>query len=438
MKKRTDLHKSVFASPGLGGLVQKDGAASPSLEDSVPGSPSGSGPTAIVALSRRRQAVVDADLARRVQMKPWRWRLRAHKPQAYCLVFDGPGERPREVLMHHLVLGLAGGETVIHRNHNGLDNRRANLQVATKGEAAAHAKTRGSEPGVWWDSADSQWHAEVVGLTGVSNLGTFDSDALASEAVRAARRSAAVPMTVAKLLQSMAEAEAPTPQSVAVAHPLPMPRSSVPPRKVRAPTNNTGIAGVTYDCQANGYIVRVGKTVRRIKTRAQAAALASDLITELRQMSRTVGPREVVTKLGRFGVLVDVEVAAWLWRTGTWQVRRRTDRTLEVRRSRPGRADPDAHYLTAARYLYGAGPEERVEFINGDQLDLRVANLRLVAAPQKKPPQPKAPKVRPKLSDDYKKLQELTRQWFSGPDAELANGRRLASSAVRTHAGHRA
>jgi hypothetical protein len=179
---------------------------------------------------------------------------------------------------------------------------------------------------------------------------------------------------------------------------------------VRAPRSNTGVAGVTYDRKNRRFVVRVGRTTRSFKSLAAAAAAAGDLITSFGQGNRDVGPREVITKLGRFEVLLDAEVANWLWSTGKWAVRRRSDRSLEVRRRPVSGGHPDTEFLTAAPYIYGAGPGERVVFINGDRLDLRVANLRLVPVPRKAPAAPKTPNERPRISEERKMLREMGRQ----------------------------
>jgi hypothetical protein len=128
---------------------------------------------------------------------------------------------------------------------------------------------------------------------------------------------------------------------------------------------------VTHDEKNRRFVVRVGRITRSFMSLAAATSAARDLIMAFGQGNRDVGPREVITKLGGFEVLLDAEVANWLWSTGKWTVRRRSDRALEIRRQRVSDGQPDAEYLTAPRYIYGAGPGERVVFVNGDQLDLR-------------------------------------------------------------------
>lgn len=403
MKNCLDLANPAFAGLRPGAPLEGDGTARLSLETAA-GKPSGLARGKAIPLSRGQLAAVDADFAEQAGRVPWRWRSRAGKPQAYCLVSSGPGLPGREVLMHHLVLGLCNGEVVIHRNHNGLDNRRANLCVATKSEVAAHAATRGNAPGVWHDPADGLWHAEVIGVDGVVDLGAFDTNTAASEAVRRARpRRELPPMPPVECHTTALATQQPAPRA-------PTPRPLPPHRQMRAPRNKTGVAGVTHDEKNRRFVVRVGRITRSFMSLAAATSAAGDLITAFGQGNRDVGPREVITKLGGFEVLLDAEVANWLWSTGKWTVRRRSDRALEIRRQRVSDGHPDAEYLTAPRYIYGAGPGERVVFVNGDQLDLRVANLRLEPVQQKAPAAPKVPKERPKISEEYKLVREIGRQ----------------------------
>ena len=65
------------------------------------------------------------------------------------------------VLMHRLLLGITDRHIdVDHINHNGLDNRRSNLRVATRSQNLAHSRPRGRFKGVSRGNSKSEtWTA---------------------------------------------------------------------------------------------------------------------------------------------------------------------------------------------------------------------------------------------------------------------------------------
>lgn len=71
-------------------------------------------------------------------VSPYRWALGSHGyATAYvkgsCRKVDGK-YRTQQVLMHRLIAGAPKGKQVDHVNHNKLDNRRANLRLASSSE----------------------------------------------------------------------------------------------------------------------------------------------------------------------------------------------------------------------------------------------------------------------------------------------------------------
>lgn len=97
----------------------------------------------------------------------------------------------RLVYMHRLIANTPDDRVTDHRNNDGLDNRRANLRTATRGQNNAHTGKRrtyaGRESasafkGVGWDSARGRWraHAKIDGRNRF--LGRFDSEVEAARA----------------------------------------------------------------------------------------------------------------------------------------------------------------------------------------------------------------------------------------------------------------
>ena len=75
--------------------------------------------------------------------------------------------RQRNVRMHREILGEPKGKIIDHINHNGLDNRRVNLRVATRQQNAWNKrKQRGKcslqYKGVTWLKRVGKWQARIV------------------------------------------------------------------------------------------------------------------------------------------------------------------------------------------------------------------------------------------------------------------------------------
>jgi hypothetical protein len=90
-----------------------------------------------------RAAVVDDEDYELVMQYKWHVYERELKgrpmgPYAYTAIRDGSGKR-KPVMMHRLITGLKGAD---HVNHNGLDNRRANLRAATRFENSRNTRSR--------------------------------------------------------------------------------------------------------------------------------------------------------------------------------------------------------------------------------------------------------------------------------------------------------
>lgn len=85
----------------------------------------------------------------------------------------------RNVMERVLGRPLAKGEVVDHINHNGLDNRRSNVRLATQSQNMANQylsdRNKSGFKGVRWDSDRQRW-ATSIGVNGeVVHLGRFTS-----------------------------------------------------------------------------------------------------------------------------------------------------------------------------------------------------------------------------------------------------------------------
>jgi hypothetical protein len=87
-------------------------------------------------------AIVDDDLFEELSAFRWKAVRNAGGNHTYAVrsVKESDG-RSRDIRMHRLVLGYRGPLDVRHRNHIGTDNRRENLELATRRETSAGRRT---------------------------------------------------------------------------------------------------------------------------------------------------------------------------------------------------------------------------------------------------------------------------------------------------------
>ena len=98
-----------------------------------------------------------------------------------------PDGRKSTLRMHVLIMGVTG---IDHINHDGLDNRRSNLRVATPGESARNVRKQPNSKyrfkGVTLRAR--KWYAKIMVDRKVINLGSFFTEEEAARAYDAAAR----------------------------------------------------------------------------------------------------------------------------------------------------------------------------------------------------------------------------------------------------------
>ena len=90
--------------------------------------------------------------------------------------------------MHRAILNAPEGLFVDHINHNGLDNRKANLRIVTLQQNSWNARPaiKNGKPkkykGVKWDKDKQKWQAKIYIESKLKHLGYFDNEKEAAKA----------------------------------------------------------------------------------------------------------------------------------------------------------------------------------------------------------------------------------------------------------------
>ena len=141
----------------------------------------------IIPLTKGLYAIVSPeDYERLSQCK---WHAARHQRVFYAQTGTGrKGVRKKcLVMMHRAVMGVEDDRVVDHQNHNGLDNRRTNLRIATWTENCwnkrkTSIKSSSQYKGVMWDKRRSKWQT-MMGYNGKKIfVGYFDDEETAARA----------------------------------------------------------------------------------------------------------------------------------------------------------------------------------------------------------------------------------------------------------------
>jgi hypothetical protein len=132
------------------------------------------GDVAYVPLTRGRRAVVDATDASLVSGRAWTCTVQGYARRAVTV---GGKPRQKNVWMHRLILNAPDGSVVDHVNGDTLDNRRANLRLATPIENARNRKMQSTNTtglkGVMLNKRTGTWRSKIRTGGCEVHLGTF-------------------------------------------------------------------------------------------------------------------------------------------------------------------------------------------------------------------------------------------------------------------------
>lgn len=147
-----------------------------------------------IPLSQGKFALVSDEDYERVSQYNWTYDRNGYACRM-VQVHRTEGKRTRrKVLMHRFILGAPKGVEVDHANHNGLDNRRENIRVASHAQNRHNARPRVNSSsrykGVSFHRRDKKWRSEIT-VDGVRrSLGTFPNEHDAAAAYNVAAHEA--------------------------------------------------------------------------------------------------------------------------------------------------------------------------------------------------------------------------------------------------------
>ena len=141
-----------------------------------------------IPLTRGKYTIVDPKHYERLNKYKWQASKGSNTFYASRSVWDRVNKKKHTIKMHREIITPPYPLVVDHINHNGLDNRKANLRPATKSQntinkpykkkKAAHSKYRG----VTWQKSNNKWQAQIraKGLHRV--IGYYDNEIEAAKA----------------------------------------------------------------------------------------------------------------------------------------------------------------------------------------------------------------------------------------------------------------
>jgi len=114
------------------------------------------------------------------KLKDIRWGFDGRYAYTKKYFFNDDGEyKYKKFYLHRVIMNTPKGLDTDHINGNKLDNRRANLRIATRSQNNANQrKTRGTSryKGVCWFKQKSKWKAEIKLNGKRKHLGLFENE----------------------------------------------------------------------------------------------------------------------------------------------------------------------------------------------------------------------------------------------------------------------
>jgi hypothetical protein len=143
-----------------------------------------------IPLTKGMFAIVDPEDFER--LSKYRWHVTKNGSTFYAKRNAPTRKTTAPIYMHRCLIKVPPGHVVDHINHNGLDNRRANLRPASRAQNNRYSKkrknTRSKYKGVSFYSREKQFVAKITTDGNTVTLGYFNDEVLAAKAYDKAAR----------------------------------------------------------------------------------------------------------------------------------------------------------------------------------------------------------------------------------------------------------
>jgi len=140
-----------------------------------------------ILLTQGKFAIVDPEDYYR--LAKFKWHLAKSPTSSYAARWQRLQAKNtrKKIWMHHQVIHISKHLLCDHINHNGLDNRKANLRPATVSQNLCNrqkrkSKTRSKYKGLEWDKIQKKWKARIQLNNQRIYLGSFASEIDAAKA----------------------------------------------------------------------------------------------------------------------------------------------------------------------------------------------------------------------------------------------------------------
>jgi hypothetical protein len=147
----------------------------------------------LIELTRGKFAIVDTEDYHRLKKHKWHAHKSPHTYYAVKSLTNGKKQKRINMYMHHLVVNVTEAMKCDHINHNGLDNRKANLRIATHTQNVWNRRkfktpSRSKYKGVDWVKDIKRWRARITVDGRRLHLGFFRDEVDAAKAYDQAAR----------------------------------------------------------------------------------------------------------------------------------------------------------------------------------------------------------------------------------------------------------
>ena len=139
-----------------------------------------------IPLTQGYVAIVDDEDFGELKRYSWYALKRRHGPMARRMMKRDNNGKQRSVYMHRQIMQAPAGMQVDHRNHDTLDNRRANLRICTAHQNLGNMRKRpglsSRFKGVYWVESRGKWRASISAEKRTKPLGYFEDEVAAARA----------------------------------------------------------------------------------------------------------------------------------------------------------------------------------------------------------------------------------------------------------------